>query len=146
MTIDLKSFIAEEKVIHVNYPAIPSWKIELAFLSREKTQKIASQCSAVKFSKITHQREEVTDNEKFLKLYTEQIIRGWSGLKIKHLSILVPVDENAVKGKSEEDVEFSPENAYLIMTNSIEFDRFISDTLRNVEEFNTELKSTTGKN
>lgn len=143
--VNISNFIAKNKVIEVEYPNIPEWKIQLAFVPREDLTKILNQSQVIKFSKITHQREEQVDNDRFLKLYSEKVVKGWSGFKLKHLSQLVVV-EGDITGKENEDIEFTPENAHALLLNSVEFDRFISDTLRNVEEFNSNLKSTTVKN
>ena len=143
---DLSQFIAKEKLMEVEYPTIDGFKIQIVYIAREQIQKLFNQSSMVKFSKITHQREETTDNEKFLRLFTEKTIRGWSGLTRKALASLVPVEDSFIIGHEAEEVEYSPENALTLISNSTDFDRFINDTLRNVEEFNLQTKKTTIKN
>ena len=70
----------------------------------------------------------------FLELYSDKLIVGWKGLKMKYLKELMPV--NMDKADEEKDLEFTPENALILMKNSTVFDAWITDITSDVSVFN----------
>ena len=70
----------------------------------------------------------------FLELYSDKLIVGWKGLKMKYLKELMPV--NMDKADEEKDLEFTPENALILMKNSTVFDSWITDITSDVSVFN----------
>ena len=106
--------------------------------------KIRNQSLTFKFNKRTRQREEAIDNDKFLEAYTIRAIKGWKGLQIKHLPMLLPVDISSMNG--DEYVEFSEDEALDLIKNSTIFDQFITDTMSEFEQFSITKKETDVKN
>jgi hypothetical protein len=106
--------------------------------------KIRNGALVYKFNKRTRQREEEVDNDKFLEAYTEAVIKGWSGLTVRGLSHLLPVDVSKMDPKKE--IPYSAEDALDLIKNSTIFDQFISDTLNNFDTFENEAKDVTEKN
>ena len=136
--------MATETVVDVEFPDIEGFIISLVYLNREDLVKIRNQSLTFKFNKRTRQREEEIDNDKFLAAYTEKAIKDWKGLKVKHLPMLLPVDISSMD--SEEDIEYSVEEARDLVTNSTIFDQFITDTMNEFEQFSITKRETDEKN
>ena len=140
----IASLMATETVVDVEFPDIEEFVISLVYLNREDLVKIRNQSLTFKFNKRTRQREEEIDNDKFLAAYTEKAIKSWKGLKVKHLPMLLPVDISSMD--SEEDIEYSVEEARDLVTNSTIFDQFITDTMNEFEQFSITKRETDEKN
>lgn len=133
-----------DKVTEVEFPDIDGFKVNICYLGRDKLMKIRNGALVYKFNKRTRQREEEVDNDKFLEAYTEAVIKGWSGLTVRGLSNLLPVDVSRMDPKKE--IPYSAEDALDLIKNSTIFDQFISDTLNNFDTFENEAKDVTEKN
>ena len=140
----IKNLIAKETTSWVEFPDIEGFKIELVYLNREDLQKIRNRSLTFKFNKRTRQREEEIDNDKFLAAYCERALKGWKGLKVKHLPLLLPVDISGDDG--EEEIPYSQEEALSLITNSTVFDQFVTDTMNEFEQFSITKRETDVKN
>lgn len=140
----IKNLKVEEKTISVEYPDIDGFYIDIAYVSREKLVKLRNRCISYKFNKNTRQREETLDQDKFLKEYTKEAIKGWSGLKIKHLPELLAVN---ISGQNPEKlVTYSEEEAYALVSSSNLFDQFITDSMNDISIFSDAEKEEEEKN
>jgi len=133
-----------EKITEVDFPDIDGFKVQLCYVGRDRMMKIRNQALVYKFNKRTRQREEEVDNDKFLELYSEAVIKGWSGLNVRGLATLLPIDTSGSDAK--EDVPYSPDDALLLLKNSTIFDQFVTDSLNNFEVFEKEAKEEAEKN
>jgi len=133
-----------EKVTEVEFPDIDGFKVQLCYVGRDRMMKIRNQALVYKFNKRTRQREEEVDNDKFLEAYSDAVIKGWTGLTVKGLATLLPIDTAGADLK--EVVEYSPEDALLLLKNSTIFDQFVTDSLNNFEVFDKEAKEQAIKN
>ena len=140
----IASLMATETVVDVEFPDIEEFVISLVYLNREDLMKIRNASLTFKFNKRTRQREEEIDNDKFLAAYCERAIKGWKGLKVKHLPLLLPVDISGDDG--EEEIPYSQEEALSLITNSTVFDQFVTDTMNEFEQFSITKKETDLKN
>lgn len=131
MSLSLKTLLVPSKSVEVEYPGMPEFKIQVAFLSRETLQQIRKKATKTTFK--NRQPVEELDDELFLSLYVQSCIKGWSGLKLKYLEQLAPVD---VSGQDPEALlEYSEENALALMKNSTNFDAFISEQVTDLGNF-----------
>ena len=128
----------------IDYPGIDGFKVHLHFLNREDLQKIRKISLTNKIDRKTRQRVEEVDTDKFLQNYAKSVIKGWEGLKIKHLPSLIPSDISGLN--PEEEIAYDEEEAMELLTNSASFDQFITDTLSDFETFDEERKETNSKN
>jgi len=80
--LSLKSLLVPSKSIEVEYPGMPGFKIDLAFLSRETIVNIRKRATKTSFK--NRQPQEELNDELFLQLYVENAVKGWTGLKIKN--------------------------------------------------------------
>lgn len=131
--ISLKTLLVPSKTVEVEYPGLDGFKVKVSFLSRETLQGIRKK--AVKTSFKNRQPVEELNEDLFLELYVKSAIKGWSGLKLKHLEQLAPVDLGGEDLDSE--LEYSEENALYLMKSSSEFDAFISGQVSDLANFST---------
>lgn len=136
--------VAKETVIDVEYLDIPEFIVSVAYINREELVSIRNASLTFKYNKATRQREEQVDSDKFTEEYARRAIKGWRGLKIKHLPKLLPVDISALD--PEEDVDFSEEEAVDLLKSSTVFDQFITDVIADYERFSITKKEDTVKN
>lgn len=131
--ISLKTLLVPSKSLEVEYPGLPDFKIQVAFLSRETLQSIRKKATKTSFK--NRQPVEELNDELFLELYVKASIKGWSGLKLSYLEQLAPVD---LTGQDmEAQLEYSEENALYLMKNSTNFDTFISEQVTDLGNFTT---------
>lgn len=129
----LSSLLVSTKSTEVEYPGLIGFKINVNFLTREEIIKIRKKATKTTI-KNRVPTEELND-ELFLQLYVQSVVKGWSGLKLRHLETLVPIDLSNQKDL-EAELEYSEENALMLMKNSTEFDSFISETVGDLGNFN----------
>jgi hypothetical protein len=131
--ISLKTLLVPSKSLEVEYPGLPDFKIQVAFLSRETLQSIRKKATKTSFK--NRQPIEELNDELFLELYVKASIKGWSGLKLSYLEQLAPVDLTGQDMDAE--LEYSEENALYLMKNSTNFDTFISEQVTDLGNFTT---------
>lgn len=127
----IKSLLVPSKEVEVEFPGLPDFKIQIAFLSRETLQNIRKKATKTSFSR-GKTTEELND-DLFLKLYVEASIKGWSGLKLAYLEQLAPVDLGTAN--PEDLVDFSTDEALALMKSSSSFDSFISEQVTDLGNF-----------
>lgn len=129
--LSLKSMLVPSKEITVEYPGMPGFEVQVSFLSRETLQNIRKKATKTTFK--NRQPVEELNDDLFLELYVKGCIKGWSGLKLKYLEQLAPVD---VGGEdSEAELDYSEENALYLMKSSTNFDSFISEKVTDLGNF-----------
>tara|TARA_R100001163_G_C5028226_1_gene169206 strand:+ start:96 stop:527 length:432 start_codon:yes stop_codon:yes gene_type:complete len=140
----IKNLVAKETTSWVEFPDIEGFEIELVYLNREDLMKIRNRSLTFKFNKRTRQREEEIDNDKFLEAYSEKAIKGWKGLKAKHLPDLLPVDISNMD--SEELIEYNEDEALELLKNSTVFDQFVTDCMNDYDQFSKKKAEEDEKN
>jgi len=133
MSLSLKTLLVPSKALEVEYPGMPDFKINLAFLSRETLQTIRKKATKTTFK--NRQPVEELNDDLFLELYVKSSIKGWSGLKLKYLEQLVPVDLTGQDLQAQ--LEYNEENALYLMKNSTNFDSFVSEQVTDLGNFTT---------
>lgn len=129
--ISLKSLLVSTKFVTVDYPGFDGFKVEVSFLTREALAKIRKKATRTVMQ--NRVPTEVVDEDLFLKTYVEASIKGWSGLKLEYVEQIAPVE----LGDADRDqvLEFSNENALMLMKASSDFDGFISSTVTDLAAF-----------
>lgn len=135
---------AVDRTTEVEHPEIEGFFIELRYISREELTKVRSKSLSYKFNKLSHQREEVVDNDKYIKIYSDKVIIGWRGLKIKDLPKLLPSD--IVSEDGEKEIPYDKDEALDLLKNSISFDQFITDVMSDISVFEEKSKDIEEKN
>lgn len=123
--------LVPSKTVQVEYPGMPGFTVDVCFLSRETLQNIRKKATKTTFK--NRQPLEELNDELFLELYVKASIKGWSGLTLKYLEQLAPVD---VGGEDlETELEYTEENALYLMKASTNFDAFISEQVTDLGNF-----------
>lgn len=121
------------KSVEVEYPGLPGFKINIAFLSRETLLSIRKKATKTSFK--NRQASDEFNEDLFLQLYVENAVKGWTGLKLSYLEQLVLVE---LSGQNPEDeLEFTAENALYLMKNSSNFDAFVSEQVTDLGNFSS---------
>jgi len=140
----ISKLIAKETVIDVEFPDIDGFVVQLVYLGRDDLLKIRNSSLSYKFNKRTRQREEEVDNEKFIEEYARKAIKGWSGLKVKDLPKLLPVDISQMNPQDE--ITYTEEDALDLLRSSTIFDQFVTDALNDYEKFSINKREEDAKN
>lgn len=131
--VSLKSLLTPSKTVSIEMPGFEGFEVKLTYLAREELLKLRNRSVKQVLNKKTRAYEEQLDNDKFLVEYCKAIIKGWSGLKYKYLEELLLVDTS--KLNLEDELEYTEENAELLMKNSGDFDNWVSETVGELENF-----------
>lgn len=129
--LSLKTLLVPSKPLTVEYPGMPDFKLELAFLSRETLQKMRKKASKTTYK--NHQPVEELNDELFLQLYVQATLKGWTGLKLSYLENLAPVELEGMN--MDDELEYSDENALFLMKNSTNLDSFVSAQVSDLGNF-----------
>lgn len=129
--LSLKTLLVPSKTVQVEYPGMPGFVVDVCFLSRETLQNIRKKATKTSFK--NRQPIEELNDELFLELYVKASIKGWSGLTLKYLEQLAPVDVGSEDLETE--LEYTEENALYLMKASSNFDAFISEQVTDLGNF-----------
>ena len=129
--VSIASLAVPSKEVEVDFPGIDGFKVKVAFQSRDELMKLRKKSTTQKFK--NRQLVEEVDDQLFLELYVRAVVRGWTGLKLKHLTKLMLI--NALPEDYDKDIAFSESNALELMKGSSDFDSFITDTISDVSNF-----------
>lgn len=132
--MDLAKLIVPSKAIWAQYPGMPDFEVQLAYLTRDELMKLREKAVTKKINRKTRTPEEEVDNDLFQDLYIKSVILDWRGLKYKYLGKLVPVDLSAVEDLDGE-LGYTEDNAKLLMKNGVDFDAWVTEMLDDVANF-----------
>ena len=136
--MELKSLLVDSKTAWIEFPGLDGFELELANLSRKELGNLRKRCTSNKFDRKLRIFNEELDEAKFVKEFTESVIKNWKGLKLKYLEDLILVD---LKGqKEEEEMPFTQENAQVLVENSQEFDNWLNEVVFDLENFRSKTK------
>ena len=131
--VSLKSLLTPSKTVSIEMPGFDGFEVKLTYLAREELLKLRNRSVKQVLNKKTRAYEEQLDNDKFLVEYCKSIIKGWKGLKYKYLEELLLVDTSNLD--PEDELDYTQENAELLMKNSGDFDNWVSETVGELENF-----------
>ena len=131
--MELKSLLVDSKTNWVEFPGLDGFEVELANLSRKELIALRKRCTSNKFNRKTRAFEEVMDDDKFLKEFTNATVKSWRGLKLKFLEDLLLVDIS--KQNPNGVMDYTEENALILVENSNEFDNWLNEVVFDLEHF-----------
>ena len=133
----LQNKVQVEKIKAFNWDLFPGVEFELAYQGRKQTtNNLRSGYVTVVDGDKVHQE---FSQEKFSENFVKSAIKGWKGLKLKHVQEWMLVDEDQ---DLEEEVEFCQENALFLYENWKPFEDWVSQVVHNVDRFRE--RATTG--
>jgi hypothetical protein len=137
--MELKNLLVDSKTTWVEFPGLEDFEVELANLSRKELVALRKKCTQNKFNRKTRAFEETLDDDKFVKEFTNSTVKGWKGLQLAFLEDLLLVDLKSNDPKSL--LEYTEENALLLVENSSEFDNWLNEVVFDLENFRTNFKA-----
>ncbi len=136
--MELKNLLVDSKTTWVEFPGLDGFEVELANLSRKELVNLRKRCVQNKFNRKTRSFEETLDEDKFVAEFSKATVKGWKGLKIGYLEDILLVD---ISGQDPEMImEYSEENAKLLVENSQDFDNWLNEVVFDLENFRTQGK------
>lgn len=135
--------MVDTKSVWVDFPGLSGFSVEVANLSRKELNGLRKRCTVQKFDRKTRQVVEELDEEKFVKEFSISTVKNWKGLTLEHLETLLLVDtENQDMSK---EVEYSEENAEILVSSSTEFDTWLNEVVFDLDNFRAGGKGRSSK-
>ena len=134
--MELKNLLVDSKTTWVEFPGLDDFEVELANLSRKELVNLRKRCVSNKFNRKTRAFEESLDENKFVEEFSKATIKGWKGLKLGYLEDILLVD---ISGQDPEMLmEYTEENAKLLVENSQDFDNWLNEVVFDLENFRSQ--------
>lgn len=131
--LELKKLLVDTKSAWVDFPGLKGFEVEVAMLSRPELTKLRKKCLSTRFDRKIREKVETLDEEKFVELFTAATLKNWKGLTLAHLATLVLADLG--DNDTSLELEFSVENAEMLVTNSTEFDTWLNEVVFDLDNF-----------
>ncbi|ATS94098.1 tape measure chaperone [Pectobacterium phage DU_PP_V] len=134
--INLRDISVSTREIEVVYEGMPNFKITLAYMSRAQSKKVveASKKGEWVNGQLVHSQNEDLFTESFVK----EAIKGWTGLTLGDVEKLMLVDFGDQDPNT--PIEFSIDNAVMLMRESTAFDSFINRTVFHLDSFRSKTE------
>jgi hypothetical protein len=133
--MELSKLMVNTKSAWVKYPGLSGLEVEFVNLSRPELTSLRKKCTVTKFDRKTRKPVEDLDEDMFIEEFTLKTIKNWKGMKLKYLEHFILVDLGDADPESE--LEFTTENAVLLVKNSADFDGWVNDVVFDLENFRT---------
>ena len=130
--------MVDTKSAWMDYPGLDGFSVEVVNLSRKELTALRKRCTTTKFDRKTRQPVENLDEDKFVTEFSQASIKGWKGLTLEHLETLLLINSEGEDPKAE--VNYSLENAEILVTNSAEFDTWLNEVVFELDNFRSEPK------
>ena len=136
--MELKKLMVDTKSAWIDYPGLDGFSVEVVNLSRKELTALRKRFTTTKFDRKTRQPVENLDEDKFVTEFSQASIKGWKGLTLEHLETLLLINSEGEDPKAE--VNYSLENAEILVTNSAEFDTWLNEVVFELDNFRSEPK------
>jgi len=130
--------MVDSKAVWIDFPGLSGFSVEVANLSRKELGSLRKRCTSQKFDRKTRQLIESLDEDKFVSEFAEASIKNWKGLTVEHLETLILIDTEGQDPSTE--IEYSKDNAEVLVTNSSEFDTWLNEVVFDLDNFRTGTK------
>ena len=141
--MELKKLMVDTKSAWVDFPGLDGFSVEVTNLSRKELTGLRKRCTGQKFDRKTRQVVETLDEDKFVKEFSTAVVKGWKGLTLEHLETLILIEVGDQDPSTE--VDFTEENAEVLVTNSTEFDTWLNEVVFDLDNFRGGAKGTDTK-
>ena len=131
--MDLKQLVVDSKAMWIDFSGLEGFSVEVINLSRKELTGMRKKCTTTKFNRKSRAAEEVLDEEKFVVEFARNSVKGWKGLTLAHLETLILVDTDGADLSTE--VEYSEENAEILVSSSTEFDTWLNEVVFDLDNF-----------
>lgn len=134
MALTLKDVKVNTKTVEVPFPGLEGFSVTISAVSREMSRKIRKDSEDTKIDPKLRMPVTELNEEKFVKRFAQEAIKGWKGLKYKYLPELLLVDLSGVEDL-EEELEYSLDDSIELLKHSQSFDNWINEEVFNIERF-----------
>lgn len=141
--MELKKLMVDSKSVWMDFPGLDGFSVEVANLSRKELTGLRKKCTTNKFDRKSRQLMENLDDDKFVKEFTKSTVKNWKGLTVQNLETLLLIDSENQDPTAE--VDYSEENAEVLVQNSTEFDTWLNEVVFDLENFRSESKGRSPK-
>ena len=138
--MELKKLMVDTKAVWMDFPGLSGFSVEVANLSRKELTALRKRCTTQKFDRKTRQLVEDLDEDKFVTEFADASIKNWKGLTVEHLETLLLVDTADQEPGAE--VNYSKDNAEVLVTNSAEFDTWLNEVVFDLDNFRSQPERT----
>ena len=135
--------MVDTKSVWVDFTGIDGFSVEVVNLSRKELTALRKKSTTTKFNRRTRQPEENLDEDKFVTEFSNASIKNWKGLTLEKLQDLLLIDIGDQDPKAE--LEYSPENAETLVTNSSEFDTWLNEVVFDLDNFRNKTEGRSNK-
>lgn len=129
----LQDLMVDTKTAWIEFPGCPGFEVKVANLSRKELIALRKRCVQTKFDRKTRQPEEILNEEKFIREFSEATIKDWKGLKLKYLEDLLLVDLG--DNNPNTTLPYDADQAEILVQNSTEFDTWINEVVFDLANF-----------
>jgi hypothetical protein len=129
----LQDLMVDTKTAWIEFPGCPGFEVKVANLSRKELIALRKRCVQTKFDRKTRQPEEILNEEKFIREFSEATIKDWKGLKLKYLEDLLLVDLG--DNDSNTTLPYDADQAEILVQNSTEFDTWVNEVVFDLANF-----------
>jgi hypothetical protein len=137
----LQDLMVDTKCAWIEFPGCQGFEVQVANLSRKELIALRKRCVHTKFDRKTRQPEEVLNEEKFIREFSEATIKDWKGLKLKYLEDLLLVDLGT--NKPDTLLPYDADQAEILVQNSSEFDTWVNEVVFDLANFRRGAERTT---
>ena len=130
----LGAYLTNKLEAWIKVDGFDGFEVKVAYLSREELNKISKAVSRTEWSPKTRRHEDIIDQELFVKEFVSATVLGWKGFTLKHASNLMPI-ELPEDASLDDEVEFSTEEANVLIQNSPTFDSWLNDIVFDLSRF-----------
>ncbi len=141
--MSLKNLIKKEAVGVFDFPGIEGFKVTLKHMDKEEMKRVYDTCTVKRYNMKTKAYDVDFQPERFKKYLAENIIKTWDGLTYERLNKLVVLDTEKLKDagiKPADLFEATDENKIELLDSSVDFDNWVSDMIKEVQNFAEEQK------
>ena len=125
--------MVDSKSVWMDFPGLDGFEVEVVNLSRKELTALRKRCTTTKFDRKTRQPVENLDEDKFVEEFSLASVKNWKGLTLSHLETLVLIDSEGQDTTKE--IEYSKENAEVLVANSTEFDTWLNEVVFDLDNF-----------
>jgi hypothetical protein len=129
----LQDLMVDTKTAWIEFPGCPGFEVKVANLSRKELIALRKRCVQTKFDRKTRQPEEILNEEKFIREFSEATIKDWKGLKLKYLEDLLLVD--LASNDPNTTLPYDADQAEILVQNSTEFDTWVNEVVFDLANF-----------
>lgn len=131
--LTLSNLVLNAQTVEMDFPMCKGMTVQLTYVNNTVMNSIREKSLVQKFDTETGNPFKELDGEKYVRNYTQAVLKGWKGFTFAHLASLVLIDETSVDLEAE--VPFDLDNAIFLMNNCVAFDTWVVTSAKKLANF-----------